>query len=164
MNYHFIAVDPGITGTGWAVFDNLGDYPIACGVMNKSAKDGDWIGTLHRFVAEMSGVLDKYECSKMVCELPQHFDSALGQAAAVSGDIVKLSCVVGAYATIIWQAKGVFSPVKVNDWKGQIPKDVTIKRINKLLPNLLDRVQPKSHDWDAIGIGLHEKGLFKPKK
>jgi len=55
-----------------------------------------------------------------------------------------------------------FLPIPVNQWKGQLPKKIVIKRIQKIIPRRnLETLQPKDDCWDAIGLGLHVRGVFK---
>lgn len=100
-------------------------------------------------------------------EWPSFFGgSARGYASAARDDIVKLSIATG--YIIAWLEKcrggrpGEIIPVPVRNWKGQLPKDVVIQRIKKLLGTAACyRLGVKTHAYDAIGIGLYAKGHFQ---
>lgn len=150
MNY--ITVDPGITGTGWATW-NAKWKLLSNGVITAPGKYSFEEKTTH-IANKLYAVRCKYSTLKLFIEYPAVFGGASGQMVAMRGDIVKLAWFVGYVCAHI--DIPVFELVPVIKWKGQLPKSVVIHRIKKLLPG----VNAKSHDWDAIGIGLYKKGVF----
>ncbi len=54
--------------------------------------------------------------------------------------------------------------VPVNAWKGQLSKELVIDRIADVMGPVWMKVsgsQFRTHEWDALGIGLWAKGLLK---
>jgi len=150
-----LAIDPGLSGTGWVVMirNRAGKITVlGCEVINPKGKTIEE-KTKH-IVGELAAQVEKYLVDEIYVEFPAFFGSFGGQTTAKSGALVKLSGLVGAIMFAL-EAK----PVKVNDWKGQLPKDIVIKRIKRVLPNVETKFKVKSHGWDAIGIGLHTLGV-----
>lgn len=89
-------------------------------------------------------------------ELPIVIQSAVGDAAARRGDVVKLTLLTGAYTSVLWRlCHGDVEYVPVHAWKGQLPKTAVIRRIQKRIV-----FKTSNHAWDAVGIGLYKKGHF----
>lgn len=107
---------------------------------------------LHRMVA--SCIEDYGEDGEVICEMPMCFlDSQRGIASAGSSAIVKLAFVVGVFGACVSAHSILFRLVKVQDWKGQLPKEVINMRIRNLLGE--SGCAPFRADiWDAVGIGL----------
>lgn len=144
-----LTIDPGISGTGWAVFSKQFVTPIAHGIIYPKEKEIS--KKFNYIVSYLQLIVKKMGVRQVYIEFPSYFQSAGGRVTAASGALVKLSNLVGAIMFAL-EAK----PIKVAQWKGQLPKEVVIKRIKKILPNC----KAKSHDWDAIGIGLYVLGRF----
>ena len=90
-----------------------------------------------------------------VTEYPQHYFGKTRNA----GDLLELAGVVGAVVGRCWAAKRVgYLP---HQWKGNVPADVMLERIESRLAGLeKDAIQkcPKSlrHNiLDAVGVGLY---------
>jgi hypothetical protein len=82
-------------------------------------------------------------------------------------DIIRLAVLVGALAQF-WTMQGsIVRLIEPAQWKGQTPKDVTLRRCQAALqPDELARVelpsaQSKQHNvWDAVGIALWSVGRY----
>lgn len=145
-----ITIDPGTNGCGYAIWDskwNLSYY----GVLSSSNKD--WNIKRSEIAKKLKAKVVNYGVTKGYIEEPAKFHGTFGNMVADRGDLVKLSIFVGYVEGFL----GIpMERIRVIDWKGQLPKDVVIKRINKILP----KIRATSHDADAIGIGLYLKGVF----
>ena len=143
-----ITIDPGLTGTGYAIWDKKWEL-MRYGILNPPPLS--WENKAYAIAGKISELCGTYGVNEGAIEFPAFFQSAGGATVAASGALVKLTMLVGIICGTV-----DFKPilVEVRDWKGQLPKDVIIKRIKRILPNC----KAKSHDWDAIGIGLHLKG------
>lgn len=140
----YLTIDPGITGTGWAQWDkdwNLKRWGVYKPRQTSTTKKEEIVD----FIKQKAPGL-----SKVWVEEPEFFQSKGGMVTARSGALVKLTVLVG----MIIQATGA-TPIKVRDWKGNLPKDVVIKRIHKITGQWF-----LSHDADAVGIGLYISGRF----
>ena len=91
-------------------------------------------------------------------ELPQFMEAGKGLAAARDGDLVKLTTVFGAVmGKLCNNQSSIFCPVPIMEWKGNMPKDILEPRIRAKLPKWRPKTD-KSHEMDAVGIGLFVKG------
>ena len=147
-----ITIDPGATGSGWAVWDKNWKL-INNGVINPDSKL-EWEAKAYQVVARLSEVCVLFDCAEGYIEYPAFFMAHGACGVANSGALVKLAWFVGLVCGAL-----PFPPklVTVGSWKGQLPKKVVISRIKRILSD----VKATSHDWDAIGIGLYIRGDLK---
>ena len=169
----FFTIDPGITGTGWAYFVPIADSAIDSvsfgNIVPRSTKTEDYIARSSEIVHELRYVVSTI-CKltfnwPVFIEEPSYMGGAkqyVGQTAAESGSLVKLVWHYGR----IWQALSdrghKITPIPVNTWKGQLPKNISHNRIKALadkhkLNGMSDSA--KDHALDAIGIGFHILGI-----
>lgn len=157
-----VSIDPGIRGTGLAFWDmkewGHALLPIAVEVITPP-ENQKWVMACSTLYEEFTDVLESYGVSKAYCEFPQYFMSPTGHAATADGNIFKLSSLIGVFMGCLLSRGGILIPIKVNKWKGQLPKGVVERRIRKLSPEI-DTLGVESHAWDAVGIGLYAQGLF----
>ena len=169
-----ISIDPGVSGTGVAIWDaetwDICVPPLEIAnlyghVKKKNLSDLDAEDHFTYQAYDIADQLEPFlsrECLQVYCEYPALFaGSAMSRACAVKGDLQKLTFIIGVFAGYC-RRRAVpipFKPVRVNDWKGQLPKDVVNRRIVKVIPNVLD-LNPTTHSYDAIGIGLYAKGCM----
>ncbi len=82
-----------------------------------------------------------------------------GMASASSGDIFKLTFLVGKFSRVCDdQHNCKFRPLEVNEWKGQMSKDLVSRRVANCL-----NIQPDAygnHIMDSVGMGLFVKGVL----
>lgn len=145
----YITVDPGLNGTGYAIWNKQWQL-VTNNIITFTYGTIEERGYKYRVF--FKGLRKEYSITKIFIEYPALFASNKGSVTAASGALVKLAWLTGLIS-------GVFTRIElvsVTNWKGQLPKDVVIRRIKKILPS----VNSKSHDWDAIGIGLYKKGVF----
>lgn len=150
-NRAVLSVDPGIAGTGWALWDD-GSLKKYGTVLAASQKH--WHEKAISIGVSIHKIVEENNVETMYVEEPSFMPSQGGQVTAASGALVKLAFVVGA----ICASSGVeVVLVSVNKWKGQLKKDVVENRIRRLIPKLRDVKEP-SHVFDAIGIGWYAQG------
>ena len=152
-----MSVDPGATGTGIALW-RVGFGVVDPGIFyckNLFGGDGDWWERADQLVPQLSTLLHKYGVVEMVIEYPQFMESLKGQASSRQGDTLKLAFLVGRYVQAAREL-GIrnIRRVQPDEWKGQLPKDVVERRIIAKIPEIVEVLNPKTHSWDAIGIGL----------
>lgn len=96
-------------------------------------------------------------------EWPQVRGGAVGHAAAVRGDVSALAYCCGAVCQMAHDfeqfSTAVVELLPVSEWKGQLPKAATNKRIARAIGTVDKQGNPfDSHSWDAVGVGLVGKG------
>lgn len=151
MQKRIVTVDPGLGGTGYAVWNEKWKL-LDHGVVVSKEKE-NWGHKAVEIAFQLSGLLP--EDFTLYIELPELHQSPGGMVTARSGALVKLAWFTGFLSSYLMPLK--FNFVTPTSWKGQLPKTVVKERIKKILPNL----KARSHDWDAVGIGLYLKGDFK---
>ena len=160
--YGILSIDPGITGTGICRWNSLGwkkfEYPTGIETFSPRRFD-DWTYTAEVYHDKLKQLADEYDVKRIYCEFPQYFQSAKGHAATAKGDIHKLAFLIGVFAAVAYEIGSEFTPIYVNTWKGQLPKEEVTRRIIRKLPDIRTRLAPESHEWDAIGIGLFAQGF-----
>jgi len=159
-----ISLDPGITGTGVAVWKRR-DWrktltnPVWCCNMYPKGK-GDYVCKTISLLIKIEDLMNAYRVTDLYCEMPEFFDDAGGHMAAKKGDLGKLTYFVGAVAGLCYTRGVVFHPIEPSKWKGQTSKEMVIRKIEQILPEIHE-LNPKSHTYDAIGIGLWAQGYYK---
>lgn len=169
-----IAIDPGLDGTGWAVWTNDAQneapaVPTGCGTL-RAPKDKDMTLTdrcqalwekLRDDLCDADVGLPMIPFNRhtyVFLELPTHFaSSARGIAAQGGGSIYYLTYLVGFLGAKLSQCTVIlFTP---NEWKGQLPKDVVQRRVTRFLgTETCEELGIKTHAWDAVGMGLSVMG------
>jgi len=161
-----ISVDPGLT-FGWAAWQDrevqltgqsnttIGDWHLLeTGIFETSPKD-EFAIRLFQIGREFARVVARHQGCEMVYIEEPFFDEK-NTAVNKSGALVKLSASVGALLGAITEQRIRVETVPVRKWKGQLPKEITHKRIQLELPNC----KATSHALDAVGIGLYKVGRF----
>lgn len=162
---YLISIDPGLQGTGIALWDLAQPpVPVAVTVLNRSTK-GEWWDRAMLMAQELRGWLEARvpnwcPADIAVCEFPQYQESAGRSMGWRTGDLQRLTFLTGVFAQRLRPAE--FYPVEPSGWKGQLPKHVVEMRITEQLGKATcKRLGIKTHAWDAVGIGLWaiEKGV-----
>jgi len=164
MKETMLTIDPGLSGTGWAIFH--GKELIDHGTLHVGTK-GDWIERAFQiarsleYVAEYSKGIDL-----VVIEKCRNLPSAKGVAATLSDAIVKLAIFTGMCVMVCGQHAAHIELIEPSAWKGSMSKDVMDRRVARALGaddrqckkpvKFIDSKLGKtsSHTRDAIGIGL----------
>lgn len=156
----FLAIDPGLSGTGWAYFNTEEDKPKAIGVIPSRDRGDSWWDRANQMAEYVYEETRQFAPRMVVCEMPQQMTSAAGLAAQGDANIYKLAFLVGTLAHASrgwWHCR--FIPVFPPMWKGQLPKSVVEKRIQRAVgPKRCARLGIRTHAWDAVGIGLWARG------
>ena len=101
----------------------------------------------------------KESLEKVYCEMPSFFVTNRGMVAAESGSLIKLTYFVGLLAGMFQEKNVLFEVVQIQQWKGQLPKEVVKKRILKVLGSSACS-EFRLDVWDAVGMGLWKKGIL----
>lgn len=153
-----LAIDPGATGTGWALLSTAGarlcDYGTLYG------KGLTWEARAAEILYEYKRILSRSYIGQVYVESPVFMRGYGGYTTASTGDLVKLAMLCGAiyFTTIPLHGTTLVPP---SQWKGQLPKSVSHRRIR----GVLEQLNPyevvgkiSTHALDAIGIGLWALG------
>jgi len=174
--YRLLCIDPGTKVTGIALFEVWTDTKEGIYVHSEALKaeaSDNWFDRLDKMLTKVvDEALYPYLPDIVLIEQPRHFfGTSKGQGAMNSGAIEKVAALVFA----IWGAVHIIAGdekevecvlVPVNKWKGNVPKEVTQKRI-------LTHWGIHFTGWttddeaDAIGIGdwyIRKQLGFTPKK
>lgn len=168
-----LCVDPGLRWIGWSLWDESSRSMLACGVA-RGAQEGRgpsaWREAANAVYRDVYGgiaaIPSRYpdESAELRVEV---MASYARKAATVSADLFELSGVVGAIASR-WPGRIV--ALKPSEWKGQLPKEVTISRsllrMQEYEREMYERARaecPASEREDlddAVSIGARGVGLW----
>ncbi len=155
-----LSIDPGLNGTGVVLWSAdtwgrpIGEARFIPHHIKPSSKN--WVENASNMCCTLDELCKQFYISKLIVEFPRVFQSAIGQAASNKGDILKLAFLIGGIRETFPDAE--FIPITPNEWKGQLPKFETIRRLRKVIPK--NRWVKSDHVWDAIGIALYAQGRF----
>ena len=153
------AIDPGLGGTGVALF---GDDPYPLTVRSINTKETHVLG-IQDMSSKLYHVFKDFQDTnrspeKVYLEWPIWMGA---NAAAKSGDLITLSALVGSFMRTLTSSNYlIVQPVPVRDWKGDASKKATVGWVKSILDIKDDKHWKNSHAWDAVGIGLWAKGLL----
>ena len=153
-----LGIDPGLSGTGWAVLNDNNEL-VSHGVLNFRSDKLSFQKRAMQYGRAIRDIQNSNGIQMAGIEYPAFFDSAGGTMVAKKGDLLKLTFLVGiiySYLRRNPQTKVLLVPV--HEWKGQLPKLVVIQRIKMHYGSRITR-NLKSHDWDATGIAMHLGGI-----
>jgi hypothetical protein len=154
-----IAIDPGLGGTGYAAFDNTGVLRAA-GVIT-APRGAVWTDKIDYYARETRQKVDKLtriKSTTILLEQAQFMQSEGGLLSARSGALVKLAVMTGAIYYALSPYERILVPA--SGWKGQLPKNVMVARVRKLVGKKVRSLGIKTHAFDAVGIGLWHLGKF----
>lgn len=151
-----IAIDPSINDCGLAIFN--GKKLIIKSLLKPDSKKDHYLDKCRSMISQIESIRDNYGNDyQIVTEIPMHFGSSVerGNLARESGAIYKLTFLCG----MIYNIDNDVIGYEPREWKGQMPKDVVARRLQKEYPkeNIFNIKKNKfiiDHNIaDAIGIG-----------
>jgi len=157
-----ITVDPGVTGTGIAVWYPGQNTPYITHTITPPWKWKDWLSKAEYVAQDFKEYIVPKAPSLVLCEAPEFWTSGKGLASAASQDLLKLTHMVGLiHAIAHFETPAIFRMVEARKWKGQLSKRQVADRIKRDIGEEYD----SSHVTDAVGIGLwHKKICFREKR
>lgn len=149
-----IAVDPGLN-LGWALFyytPRKFHPPIDHGeIVRRRTRGEDWLTAASWVLRDFDVFLRKYPNSVVVVEWP-----FIAPGTEAKGeDVLKIMFMVGWIAGTCNRLGMEFHHAPVRDWKGQLSKEMTHRRIRTFFDSLACHWDPpeSGHTMDALGIG-----------
>jgi Holliday junction resolvasome RuvABC endonuclease subunit len=157
---HILSIDPGLSGTGWAEWWDGKLTRVGVVPATKTPESGLLADQCEQVADRLKRMLDKpLFMDEVYIEMPQMMTNVKG-IAAQAGAVYKLAFLVGYLAREF--LPGTVHTVTVAEWKGQLPKDVVQRRIERDLgKRTCEKLNIKSHAWDAVGIGLWAVGRWR---
>ena len=162
MRHNLLAIDPGLQGTGVAIWKGDGTVPMFTAVLHSHQPRGaDWIDRTDSLALQVRALVKDHDIRHVVCEFMEMHQSARAQMMWKTGDFQRTLFLIGTFHGVT-KHRSTFKVVPPSEWKGQLPKSVVITRIRKLFGELTcRRLKIESHAWDAVGIGLWHRGILK---
>lgn len=157
-----MAIDPGVEGAFAFWKESTVEYverPSVWGTFGSTGSSEDWQVRVDTAWRQLRTRIFLLKPQRVVCEWPELF--AHNEASLASnkrGDLMKLMYVVGGISKICHGMSIPIQLARVFEWKGQLSKSMVIKRIKDRFPGAT--LPFKSHEWDAVGIGLWARGKF----
>ena len=156
---HF--VDPGVTGTGYASWLELPlgrpTRPDDSGCVKGIKRSESWEDRAY-YVARtlMMNVFEENGARLVVVELPcLRSGNKRSHDSIESGNLLKLAHLVGEIDYVCREMGAPCVLVLPDDWNRQLSKSAVISRIERALG-----WSPRSHDADAVGMGLAAMGML----
>ena len=151
----FMAIDPGVGGTGIAVFGPTqikpsNTYVLDSGFDNYYSRVDDICNAFNELIVQYKHI------ETVIIEKPQFYDTGKGRVTARSEALYKLCFIYGRLYQLAEQTIHNTYALPIPMWKGQMPKTMVNKRIAKIT----GRNWSPSHIADAVGMGLFLKGLM----
>ena len=160
---NLMAIDPGLQGTGVAIWTKDRPVPVLATVLtSKGAESKDWIHRVSRISEQIQDLAMEHDVQEVVCEMMEMHMSARAQMMWKSGDFQRTLFLIGAMYGVTESFVVKWSVTPPSQWKGQLPKSITIKRVRRILGDrACARLGIDKHAWDAVGIGLWHMGAMK---
>lgn len=156
-----ISIDPGLHACGLAIFHEKTKQLVHAELV-KNVTSKDLAELIFHMGWRVQNALEDTGLEGLghiyVIELPQVYRGSLQKGDP--NDLVALGAVVGSILALCEtdRPRVLYKP---REWKGQVPKDIMVKRIISKLSDdekaraVLPRAKSLSHNvWDAVGIGL----------
>ena len=160
-----MTIDPGVTGTGIAIWNSYkgipcNKIPIFTNSIIIRGKES-WRKKIEDYTQVICSYMNLYSpCNHIYIEEPIFMESAKGLASARSDSLEKLISCASYFAGYFSAVNRKVEFVRIIDWKGTMPKDVTERRIRKVIENDNICEGIHNHAWDAVGIGLYLQKLL----
>lgn len=166
------SIDPSVNHLGWAVMDIDQDiHPV--GVANKVVASGtieapeefkqeNLVERLEWMICAIDDVVTNFCIDAVVIERPESWGAYKSMASSRSGSLQMLTLLVGALTQ--WALTQAIAEnvklIKVSQWKGQLPKHITKKRMEQKYSKKFKT----DHEADAVGIGDYYLGTLNETK
>jgi len=157
-----LSVDPGSAGSGVALWDSekYHEMQMPRDLFSLLSRQKTWENRVQDISEQLIVKIRPYEILTASIEFPEFMEGVRGYAAAREESVTKLAFMVGVISEKLWRLGTEVKLIRPHEWKGQLTKHAVEARIIRRLPEIKEKMNPRSHQWDAIGIGLYAKGHF----
>jgi hypothetical protein len=161
--HSMMAIDPGLTGTGVAIWKGSNHRPVHAEIVHsRGALSDHWLGRVNHIAVQVQELAMEHSVREIVCEMMEMHQSARAQMMWKAGDFQRTLILIGAIYGMTEAFVIHFRLTPPSEWKGQLPKSVTINRVKRAIgPDVCRRLDLDKHAWDAVGIGLWHRGVMK---
>lgn len=153
-----VTIDPGLK-TGVAVWSENGLLLANYELSTKKSRYKDY-SDIFRLGEKLEDILKRITQKEMlghtaIIEQVQYWGGSLVSDAAIrSGNLFKLSSLIGIYTYLFHKYHFEVELIKAVKWKGQLPDAAVRSRVIRILPKC-DKIKSQ-HTIDAIGLGLYK--------
>lgn len=160
---NLMAIDPGLKGTGVAIWNPKSPVPLLAQVItSRGAESNDWIDRVNRVAVQVQELAMEHSVRMIVCEMMEMHQSARAQMMWKAGDFQRTLVLIGAIYGMTESFVVDFKLFPPSQWKGQLPKSVTIRRVQRAIGvKAALKLEIETHAWDAVGLGLWHMGVIK---
>lgn len=162
-----LSVDPGVN-TGWAFFRLARHRPdvLATGSIFGGKYGKPWSLRAQGVTKEFHNVLITMAPAQVWLEQPK----AISSTSSLSGSQFKLDAIFGMLVGVCIVRKVPWFMIRIRDWKGQVPKEVSTQRTKVAMglnhglnaqrsererARLPDWYPRSEHSWDALGLAVY---------
>ncbi len=159
-----LSIDPGLQGTGLAVWERSGPVPTNVFVIPPERRRGmEWWDRAEAMAGEVMNIVHDFDVTEIVCEFMEMHQSARAQMMWKAGDFQRTLFFIGTiHGMAIENQVRKFRYTPPSEWKGQLPKSVVEHRIRRIVGDKqCTKLGIETHAWDAVGIGLWHRGFMK---
>ena len=155
-----MTLDPGLQGTGMAVWRKRTLVEAQVLTVPNRLRKADWWDRVFWMTETLREWMVYHEVGSVVAEMTEYHAAAHRVMAWKTGDLQRLTFLVGAIGQTCQSLDIQFLPIETSKWKGQLSKEMTIQRVKEALGEAECRQKKiTTHAWDAVGIGLwHLRG------
>lgn len=167
-----LSIDPSIQHAGYAIFSFRKKIPItilrntikthpsyeliAYDAIKNYTSNLNWIYKMDYMISKFLALCDMASPTHIIIEQPECYTSPRGSASLASGAIPKLFSFVFSLRQALLSGnipRANIILVTVSRWKGQCPKDITMKRMLTKYNLSYNDVRGDHNITDAIGLG-----------
>lgn len=146
----WMSIDPGMGRTGWAVWRDV--RLVGWGLLTgRDIRATSWKTVAAVMAERVAAKAREHSARRVLCEIPQEMGGAAGEGALRSGSVRKLAYYVGLVGGLMLARGAEWDTVEPSKWKGQLPKEITRRRVMRDYPSVPGDLF--SDVYDAIGVG-----------